>query len=108
MAIWRKKRMPMTEWAHFQQLFGELQLLYHPGDPAIALFCRTNSEMKQDEIFFTGADRTIVEAFSPGGWSDCDAPSGGQLTLLVGSADSWSYFGIRRCSPLAEDLPSHA
>lgn len=38
MARWRKKSMPLAEWALFQEHFGEFQMMLR-GDPDLAMFC---------------------------------------------------------------------
>lgn len=92
------KLMPVSEWAHFQQLFGEFQLLYCSGDPNLALFVRQKPGAEMDEIYVTGPGLETVERFSPGGWQDSEAPAGEGLLLLEGTADAWAHLNISRRS----------
>jgi hypothetical protein len=91
--------MAVSEWAHFQQLFGEFQLLYCHGDPDLALFVKSAAGSDTDDIYITGPQLEIIERFSPGGWTDCQAPSGEGIMLLVGTGDSWTHLRVRRQSP---------
>jgi hypothetical protein len=96
MAVWRMKRMTIAEWAHFQQLFGEFQLLYGRGDRDLALFVKQKPGAAPDEVYITGSDRGIIERLSPGGWGNSNAPAGEGLLLLVGTTESWTHLGISR------------
>jgi hypothetical protein len=96
---WRMKPMPVSEWAHFQQLFAEYQLLYAREDPDLALFMKPVRGSAKDEIYITGPGLEVVERFSPGGWQDSGAPSGEGLVLLVGTGDSWRHLGVSRHAP---------
>ena len=98
MPQWRTKRMAVSEWAHFQQLFGEFQLLYCHGDPDLALFVKSAAGSDTDDVYITGPQLEIVERFSPGGWTDCRAPLGEGIMLLVGTGDSWTHLAVRRQS----------
>lgn len=99
MTIWRRKLMPVSEWGQFQQLFGEFQLLYCRGDPALALFVNRRGHSALDEIYITGPKLDIIERLSPGGWEDAPAPSGKGVLLLVGSAETWAHLHGPRQSP---------
>jgi hypothetical protein len=92
------KLMPVSEWARFQQLFGEFQLLYCRGDPDLALFAKQRPRAISDEIYITGPKLDVVERLSPGGWEDSLAPAGEGLILLVGTAESWAHLGVSRHS----------
>ena len=96
MAAWRMKLMTVTEWAHFQQLFGEFQLLYSRGNRDLALFVKQKAGSAPDEVYITGPDLDIIERLSPGGWEDADAPAGEGLLMLVGTPESWAHLGVSR------------
>lgn len=96
MAVWRMKLMAVAEWAHFQQLFGEFQLLYYRGNRDLALFVKQKAGNAPDEVYITGPDLPIVERLCPGGWEDSLAPAGEGLLLLVGTAESWAHLGVSR------------
>jgi hypothetical protein len=94
MTTWRMKLMPLSEWAQFQQLFGEFQLLYCHGDRDLALFIRQKPGATLDEVYITGPKLEIIERFSPGGWEDADPPAGEGLLLLAGTAESWTHLSL--------------
>lgn len=96
MANWRMKRMPISEWPHFQQLFAEFRLLYSHDDPDLALFVKSSAAAAEDEIYITGPKLDLVERLSPGGWGDSPAPSGEGLLLLVGDEKIRERLGITR------------
>lgn len=90
--------MPVSEWARFQQLFGEFQLLYCRGDPDLALFVKQQPRATLDEVYITGPKLDVIERLSPGGWDDAQAPAGEGLLLLVGTPGSWAHLGVSRRS----------
>ena len=99
MPQWRTKRMRVSEWAQFQQAFGEYHLLDRHGNPDLALFVKSAAGSDSDEVYVTGPDLDAIERLSPGGWTDCPAPSGEGIMLLAGTGDSWTHLGVRRQSP---------
>jgi hypothetical protein len=99
MPQWRMKRMALSEWAQFQQLFAEFQLLYGDGDPDLALFVKSGRGSEADEVYITGPKLDVIERLSPGGWADSGSPSGEGVLLLAGAADCWARLGIQRQSP---------
>jgi hypothetical protein len=93
------KRMPVSDWAHFQQLFCEFQLLYCRGDPDLALFARSIPGVELDEIYITGPKLEAIERLPPEDWSDADPACGEGILLLAGAPQSWKHLGLSRSSP---------
>jgi hypothetical protein len=58
-----------------------------------------NSSKRLAKYHVTGPDLDAIERLSPGGWTDCPAPSGEGIMLLAGTGDSWTHLGVRRQSP---------
>lgn len=99
MPRWRMKRMPVSEWAHFQQRFGEFQLLYSSGDPDLALFVKSGTGCEFDEVYITGPQLDVIEQLSAGGWTDSSAPAGEGVMLLAGTGNPWAHLGVLRQPP---------
>lgn len=96
MAIgWRKKTLRLAEWSALQNDFANLQMV--TDTPAnLAMFAVGQAGDPTDDIYITGPGIEAIEARSPGGWEDSDAPSGSGVSLLVGEGDPWSLFGINK------------
>jgi len=93
--IWRKKSLTLAEWSALQNDFANLQMV--TGAPAnLAMFVKGQAGEPTDDIYITGPGIEAIEARSPGGWEDADAPSGNGVSLLVGEGDPWSLFGINK------------
>ena len=71
MAGWRKKPMPLAEWAEFQERFGEVQM-QTGADPDFAMFSKNEPGEELTEIYIHGPHLELMERFSPGGWEDSD------------------------------------
>lgn len=95
MASWRKKLMPLADWAKFQDHFGEFQM-QTGADPALAMFAKSEAGDEMTEIYIHGPHLELLEVFSPGGWEDSGKPSGPTVALLVGRDDPWEYLGIEK------------
>ena len=92
---WRKKSLALAEWSALQGDFANLQMA--KGAPAnLAMFIKGEPGGAKDEIYITGPGIEAIEARSPCGWEDVDAPSGNGVALLVGQGDPWSLFGINK------------
>lgn len=92
---WRKKSLPLAEWSALQDAFANLQMI-RGGPENLAMFAKDEAGSDLSEIYITGPGIAAVEAHSPGGWEDSTAPSGENLSLLVGAGDPWEYFRIVR------------
>lgn len=91
---WRRKMMPVSEWAPFQNLFEELFI--RTGAPEdLALFVQHEAGSDVEAIYMTGNNLGLVENFSPGGWEDSDAPSGEGVSFLVGHSGDIERFGVK-------------
>ncbi|MCW2412019.1 MULTISPECIES: hypothetical protein [unclassified Sphingobium] len=93
--VWRSKVLSFDEWTivqgHFEKLMIDL------GGPAnLAMFSKRQRGSTDAEIFITGPGIDTIEATSPGGWSNSQAPTGPDLQLLIASGDAWTYFGIAK------------
>lgn len=95
MARWRKKLMPLAEWAQLQERFGDLQMVLR-GHPDLAMFCKSQPGDELSAIYITGPHLDAIEGFSPGGWEDSEKPSGEGVALLVGTAESWERLRVSR------------
>lgn len=93
------KQMPVSDWADFQQLVGEYQLLYCPSDPDLALFVKSAAGAGLDQVYITGPRLEVIERLSPEGWRDSPAPSGEGVMLLIGTEGAWRHLGVTRQSP---------
>lgn len=92
---WRKKSLSLAEWSALQNDFANLQMV--TGAPAnLAMFVVGAAGDQSDDIYITGPGIEAIEAQSPSGWEDADAPSGSSVSLLVGEGDPWSLFGINK------------
>lgn len=92
---WRKKLLLHTEWSALQDAFANLQMV--TGAPAnLAMFVKGQPGNQASEIYITGPGIEVIEAQSPGGWENTGAPSGSDVSLLVGTDDPWSLFGISK------------
>ena len=93
--MWRTKTLALGEWTALQQQFEVMQLAV--GAPEhLAMFAKSDPGETGAQIFITGPGINVIEAASPGGWVDSGPPSGGGVSLLVGSGDPWTYFGIHQ------------
>ncbi len=92
---WRKKSLALAEWSQLQTAFGNLQMV-RGGPEDLAMFAKGIPGSDLTEIYITGPGLEVIEARSPGGWEDTAAPSGENLSLLVGAGDPWRYFGIEQ------------
>lgn len=91
--IWRAKRLPLSEWATLQEQFGKFQIA--TGAPEnLAMFAKDIPGSADSMIYIIGPGIGTIEALSPGGWEDTNAPSGKGVALLVGSGDPWTFYGI--------------
>lgn len=92
---WRKKVLTLAEWSALQNDFANLQIL--AGAPAnLAMFVKGHAGDPASDIYITGPGIEEIEARSPSGWEDADAPSGEGVSLLVGEGDPWAHFGIEK------------
>jgi len=67
------------------------------GTPAdLAMFVKRQPGDAAGEVYMTGQGIEAIEARSPGGWEDAEAPSGAGVTLLIGEGDPWSLLGISK------------
>lgn len=101
MSKWRKKSMPLEEWAPLQDRFGELQMVMR-GHPDLAMFVDGPPWEDNSDIYITGPKIEIIEAFSPGGWEDSNKPHSEHVALLVGTSDSFERHGVTLPSILRE------
>lgn len=101
MGAWRKKAMPLAEWAELQERFGEIQLMTG-ADPDFAMFLKHEAGDELAEIFIHGPHTRLVERFSAGDWEDAERPSQPGVSLLVGSGDPWEHLGVEK--PRIEDV----
>lgn len=92
---WRKKSLPLAEWAALQNAFANLQMA--TGAPTnLAMFSKSEPGEPLTAIYITGPGIDAIEARSPGGWQDTTPPLGDGVALLVGAGDPWEHFGIAK------------
>ena len=91
---WRKKALPLAEWAPLQDAFGNL-MVQSGGPMNLAMFMNSEPGAPLSDIYITGPGIELIEAMSPGVWADSGKPEGEGVTLLVSSGNAWEYFGIR-------------
>lgn len=92
---WRKKSLTLAEWLMLQKDFENLQMA--TGAAAnLAMFAKGQAGDPTHDIYITGPGIEAIEARHPGGWEASDAPSGDDVSLLVGEGDQWSLFGINK------------
>jgi hypothetical protein len=87
MSYWRAKRMPLEDWAAFQDKYADL-FTSLGGDGRMALFIQGNVADDMDTLLIPAFNSEIVEALSPGGWAEHPHPEGADISLLVGNADA--------------------
>jgi len=90
---WRAKKMPLAEWAPFQNAFEEVFLAMN-ADPDMALFIQAPPEDELSTLFITDRHSDLVEPLSPGQWEDSETPNGKHISFLVGHASAPNDFGI--------------
>ena len=93
MTAWRKKAMHVSEWGKLQDNFETLFIATGATRDA-AMFKKSVPSALEQEIYITGPFIGFIEASSPGGWEDSEAPAGEGISLLIGHADAWDHFGI--------------
>jgi hypothetical protein len=90
---WRAKTLPLEQWTTLQNSFGDFQLA--AGCPVdLAMFSVNNPGSNDSTIYLVGPGIAAIEALSPGGWEDAEAPSSKGTALLVGTGNSRAYFGL--------------
>lgn len=90
---WQRKSLGLAEWSSLQDAFANLEMV-SGAPPNLAMFIKGRAGDDAQEIYITGPGIEAIEARSPGGWIESEAPSGDHVSLLVGEGDPWSYFGI--------------
>ena len=95
MAEWVRKEMPLAEWAQLQERFGALRMAMG-GDEDLAMFIDGQPGRGSATVYVTGPDLGTIEQLAPGGWESSGAPSGPNVSLLVGAGDPWARFGIAK------------
>ena len=87
MARFRVKRMSDLEWLEFKPAFDLVyQMLGSTRD--IALFCEKMAGSDETVVLISSYRAVVIEAVSPGGWSDTDETSGHNWRLSGGHQDA--------------------
>lgn len=92
--MFRSKQMPLAQWSAFQEQFSHLFTTTFHGDRGMAMFIESHGEGGLDTVLIPDQNASLIEALSPGGWSDCLDAGERKWSLLVGNADAWSDLGL--------------
>lgn len=93
-ALWRRKEMPVAEWAALQALAEEMAVKAGgPKDFAMILQGRPSDPTAM--VFLTGPGTDALERTCPGNWEDSSVPNAPNIAILVASGDPRAHFGIR-------------
>src|SRR3546814_12001055 len=91
--MFRVKVMTAGEWADFE--INVANIVLGAGDHRHALFREAGNLADPGRILIASPDPGIVEALSPGGWSDCADASERTWMFLVGDNAAEEQFGLR-------------
>ena len=87
MTQWRAKKMALADWSAFQDRYTEL-FMNLGGHAKMALFIQGKAHDELETLLIPAYRSELAESLSPGGWEDHPHPTGPDISLLVGNANS--------------------
>ena len=91
---WRAKDMTLEECSEFQRAF-ETVFKITPLNREMALFVHAEPDEPGGTVAMTAYQSMVLELMSPGGWRNCEPPSGSGWRLLVGRSDACERFRLQ-------------
>lgn len=92
--MYRSKFLTDQDWSNVQQSFYMISKLVLNSNGRMAVFVEANGVGRPKSILIPMYKSERIEAIIPGGWEECKDANDRKWTLLAGTSQSFSRFGV--------------